>query len=140
MNLFMESEPFTLLLCRLLLGVLFLFQGYEKIFKFKISGVESVYKADLVKRGIPAFLIRPSIFISSWLEFLGGIMLIPGLFTYVTLGVLGINLIGAAVAFSMARPMWDMQYFFPRFALLIFLLIAPHTWNVYSFDYLFNLL
>lgn len=139
MNQILEWEAFALLLSRILLGVLFLFQGYDKLFKFKISGVESVYKPELVRRGIPVFLIRPSIFISSWIEFLGGIFMIPGLFTPVVLAVLGLNLIGAAIAFSVVRPMWDMQYFFPRFALLIFLLIVPSSWNIYSLDYYINM-
>lgn len=139
MNQILEWEAFAVLLSRILLGVLFLFQGYDKLFKFKISGVESVYKPELVRRGIPGLLIKPSIFISSWIEFLGGILLLPGLFMQPVLAILGLNLIGAAIAFSIARPMWDMQYFFPRFALLIFLLIAPTSWNIYSLDYYLNI-
>ncbi|MBS1764873.1 MAG: DoxX family protein [Bacteroidetes bacterium] len=135
----LNLSSFAVLLVRVLLGILFLFQGYEKIFKFKISGVESVYKSDLIKRGIPAFLIRPSIIISSWIEFVCGILLIPGLFTSYALMLLGLNLIGAAVAFSVVRAMWDMQYFFPRFLFLVFLLIVPSASDIYSLDNLFCL-
>ncbi len=133
-----QPQALAILICRLILGILFLFQGYEKIFRFGISGVENIYSSELIKKGIPSGFIRASIFLSSWIEFLGGILLIAGIWKYYTLAILGLNLTMASLAFSVMRPMWDMQHVFPRLMMLLLLLIAPPSWDIYSIDYIFN--
>ena len=62
-----------------------------------------------------------------------------GLFKYIALYMLGINLLVAAVVFSLIKPMWDMQYYFPRLVLVIALLLLPGDWDILTVDYLLKL-
>jgi uncharacterized membrane protein YphA (DoxX/SURF4 family) len=77
---------------------------------------------------------------TSFVELLGGLLLITGLFTNYTLVALGLDLVLVAFAFSLLRPMWDMQHVFPRLLLVFILLILPDGYNRISLDYLFGLL
>ena len=43
-------------------------------------------------------------------------------------------MIGASLAFSIMRPMWDLQHVFPRLALLVAVLILPEAWDLISID------
>jgi putative oxidoreductase len=71
-------------------------------------------------------------------EFAGGIALILGFYTNYALYLLGIDLLLAAFAFSLLQPMWDMKHLFPRFILVITLLLLPDAWNKFSIDFLIN--
>ena len=74
-------------------------------------------------------------YFTSYVELIGGFFLIIGFLKYYSLYLLGINLLVASFAFSITKPMWDMQFVFPRILLLLFLLIVPSNWDVISVDY-----
>jgi uncharacterized membrane protein YphA (DoxX/SURF4 family) len=131
-----NTQIFIACCCRILLGILFFFQGYEKLFRFKVKGVAAVYNELLQKTGLPPRIISICILFNSIIEFIGGLFLIGGIFTTLTLYMLGINMVAVAFFFSLIRPMWDLQYFFPRFVLLMFLLLLPETWQILSIDYM----
>jgi hypothetical protein len=61
-------------------------------------------------------------------------LLIFGLFEYVALILLGINLITAAIGFGLNTPMWDSKYVFIRLVLILLLLLTPQDWHVWSLD------
>jgi uncharacterized membrane protein YphA (DoxX/SURF4 family) len=124
------------LFLRVFAGILFLFQGYDKLFKVKISGVIDTFKADAGRQHIPGFLVTSMAYYTSIVEFLGGLLLIFGLFTTYTLYLIGIDLLLVCFAFSFMQPMWDMKHVFPRFILVIILLILPSEYNNFSFDHL----
>lgn len=129
-----SPEVFAVFLCRVILGILFLFQGYEKLFTIGITKVTEIYRSELVKKGFPLSVVKPLLTLSSFIEFAGGFLLIIGLFKYYSLYLLGLNMIGASLAFSIMRPMWDLQHVFPRLALLVALLILPEAWDLISID------
>ena len=123
------------LIARLFLGFLFFFQGYDAVFKVKISGVLQEIEAPMLTIGVPRVFITAGAYFTSYVELIGGFLLIIGFVKYYILYLLGMDLIIASIAFGIMKPMWDMQYVFPRLALLLFLLIAPAGWDVLSVDF-----
>lgn len=134
------SSNFSLaeLIIRIILGVLLFSQGYDKIFKVKISGVIQTFEHPMEFK-IPHFFLVLSSYFTSYIEFLGGLLLIVGLAKDIVLPLIGLDFILVAVAFSIIKPMWDMQFYFPRLILLLILLILPESHDPYSLDHILNL-
>ena len=86
---------------------------------------------------MPRFLIVLATWFTAYTELICGFLLIIGLFESIALFLLGLNLIVAAIGFSINTPMWDSKYVFPRLVLLLLLLIVPNTWDAWSLDSLF---
>ncbi|MEP7265027.1 MAG: DoxX family protein [Bacteroidota bacterium] len=130
-----EPHSAAALLTRLFLGILFLFQGYDKVFTIKIAGVIEEFRYELNKKHIPLAAVRTGAWITSLIELAGGALLILGIAKYTVLYFLAADIIMVSIAFSIIRPMWDLQFVFPRLLLLILLLILPAEWDVLSVDY-----
>src|SRR6476659_8573984 len=105
-------------LVRAFTGIIFLFQGYDKLFKVKISGVVETFKYQAEKQHIPNFFLQLMATYSSVIEFLGGLLLIFGFFKNIVLSLLGTDLLLVAAAFSMLEPVWDMKHVYPRLVLI----------------------
>ena len=139
MTLIEFHESAAALLPRLFLGILFISQGYDKAFRVKIRGVVDAYEppADL------HHISHKALWVSAWfttaVELLGGLLLFLGLFRYLAMYVLGIDLLLASLAFSLVRPIWDLKHVFPRILLLTLLLLMPPAWDVISVDHLLGL-
>lgn len=122
-------------IARVFLGLLFFFQGYDAVFRVKIKNIIHTFENGFSQNGIPsAFTIAASWF-TSISALIGGALLIPGLYNYAALSLLGLNLLIAAIGFGINVPVWDTRHVFPRLILLIFLLIVPQSWHVFSLDY-----
>ncbi|HXU26596.1 MAG TPA: DoxX family protein [Bacteroidia bacterium] len=126
-------------LIRMFVGILFLFQGYDKIFKIKISGVVDTFLEEAEHIHIHKPLVTLFTYCTSFIELICGALLIIGLFTNYALLALGFDLVLVCFAFSIIRPMWDMQYVFPRLLLITFLLFLPNEYNKIALDYLLNI-
>ena len=127
-------QEVAILIARLFLGFLFFFQGYDAVFKIKIKNVIITYQNTFQRNGITTILTICGAWFTSCSALIGGLLLIVGLFEYIALYLLGINLIITAIAFGMNTPMWDTRFVFPRLILLLLLLIVPPNWNIYSID------
>lgn len=139
MNLILEYKfQFAELLIRLFLGMLFLVQGYDKLFNIKMSNVINTFMEKSFRHHIARPLIVAISYFTSIVEFVGGIFLILGLFTNYAVCILGIDLLLVSLAFSIMNPLWDMKHVFPRFILIILLLFLPLENGTISLDYLFN--
>ena len=123
---------------RTLAGILFLFQGYDKLFKIKMAGVIEIFTADAEKNHIPHSMLSIVAYVTSILEFFGAIFLLFGFYTTFALYALGFDLLLVSLAFSFMKPMWDMKFMLPRFTLVIFLLCMPDEYRIFSLDYLFK--
>ena len=130
-------EIVAVVIARVFLGLLFFFQGYDAVFNVKIKHVVQTYQASFSHHGIPKFLLVGASWFTSCTALIGGFLLIVGLFEYSVLYLLGINMIIASIGFGINTPMWDLRFVFPRLLVLLFLLLVPQGWNVWSFDYLF---
>lgn len=111
---------------RCFLGILFVFQGYDKLFVVKIKNVINAFHNEADRKHIPQFLLTFTSYFTSITEFIGGLLLITGLFHQFVPVVLAINLLIVAFAFSFLRPMWDMQHVFPRVILLTLTLLLSN--------------
>lgn len=90
------GKDFGLLMLRLALGVLFVYQGYGKL-----TGIEGT-TGFFDSLGIPAAGVMA--YAVALVEFLGGIMLILGVFTCYTAGVLAIVMIVALLTAHLGQP------------------------------------
>lgn len=124
------------LLVRVFAGILFFYQGYDKLFRIKIPGVISAFAADADRYHVPRPLLSLVAYYTSIIEFVGGAMLVLGLFTSYALYALGLDLVLVCLAFSYMTPMWDLKHVFPRLVLLLILLLFPPEYQYYSLDYL----
>lgn len=124
---------------RIIAGVLFFFQGYDKVFHVGLSEIRQMMQASLGNRRIPDSLINFIATFTSWIELLCGFLLIVGLLKYFAIYLLCVNLIIVVFGFSISKPMWENNHVFIRLLLLLILLITPVEWDLFSLDYLFAL-
>lgn len=111
---------------RCLLGILFLFQGYDKLIVVKIKNVVNAFHNETDRKHIPEFLLIFTSYFTSLTEFFGGILLVVGLFHQIVPIILAVNLLVVTFAFSFIRPMWDLQHVFPRVILLTLILLLSN--------------
>jgi uncharacterized membrane protein YphA (DoxX/SURF4 family) len=133
------NSIFVFLFVRVFLGILFFAQGYDKIFRIGVHNVVETFDNPLENRKIPKWMIISAVEYTSYVELIGGILLTVGFLTNFVLYLLGLDLIMVCIAFSVLKPLWDMQFVFPRLLLLILLSIIPCNWNVVSLDYILHL-
>jgi|SRR6185436_11591650 len=116
-------------------GILFLFQGYDRAFNMKAAEIVSAFQTDFVKKIMPHALLRFSVHLSAYIELICGLMLLVGFQRDIALYVLAAEMIFVTIAFCLIQPMWDMQFFLPRFIFVIALLLLPSSWDFYSLDH-----
>lgn len=126
------------LFVRLFTGILFFFQGYDKVFKVKINGVIAVFNENAQQDHVPHFILVWMSYLTSFIELIGGVLLFLGLFNAWATTFLCVDLLLVSAAFSITKPMWDTKHVFARFVLLIFLLSIPEEWHHYSLDHYIN--
>lgn len=127
----------AIMIARVFLGFLFLFQGYDAIVNIGMKTVINTYQERFVNKGIPRLLTSFVGLYTSYTELICGGLLIFGLFEFPALYLLGINLIIAGIGFGMNQPLWDTRNVFPRLTLLLLLLMTPPEWHSLSLDQLF---
>lgn len=137
-TLIQNHYTIAVLIARFFLGFLFFFQGYDAIVRVGIKNVIETFHIPLSAKGIPKTFTVIGVWFTSYIQLIGGLLLIIGFVKYYVLYLLGIDLIVASIAFGFIKPMWDMQFVFPRMVILIFLLIVPSQWDVFSVDYFWS--
>ncbi|RFC54737.1 DoxX family protein [Brumimicrobium aurantiacum] len=122
---------------RMLLGLIFLMQGFGKIFSW---GMDNVINAPFFKGTfediLPAYLINITAYYTSYIELIGGALLVLGLKTNYALYALASVLIIVTFGHGLAEPIWDLSHVMYRTILLVALLMIPRTWDKLSIDYL----
>ncbi len=134
--IYQYHEVAATFLARVFLGSLFFFQGYDAVFNVKIKNIIYTYNRTFLNKGIPKFITVWASWYTSCSSLIGGVLLVIGLYEYLALYILGINLLISAIGFGIHTPMWDTRFVFPRLLLLTFLLIVPAEWNLWSLDHL----
>jgi uncharacterized membrane protein YphA (DoxX/SURF4 family) len=133
----MTNKHVALLTLRLLLGFIFLMQGYGKVFSW---GVENLYAMDFFhgtfKEMLPDSLIMATAYYTSYVELIGGFLLILGLFRDYTLYALASVLIIVSIGHGMAEAIWDLSHVMYRTMLLVTILLLPKAWDRFSIDHL----
>ena len=85
-------------------------------------------------------MVKFSAYFTSYVEFICGFLLVVGFMKYFSLYLLGIDLIIVSFGMSVINPVWNMELVFPRFLLLLFLLIYPGEYDLISIDNLLTYL
>src|ERR1700733_1427531 len=94
------NKALALFVIRIVAGILFFSQAYDRLFHVRIEGVLNAFGDSLTRRKIPRSFQRFVVVLSSYTKLAGGMLLVLGLFKYIALYALGINLLFAAIAFS----------------------------------------
>lgn len=122
---------------RVLLGVIFFWQGYGKVFDI---GVDSMYQGyflgqlQLGETFLPEWLIQLTAYFTSYAELIGGALLTLGLFRYVTYCTLALVLLIVSFGHGAVEPIWDLQHVIFRAALLLPLFLIPQAWDRWNLD------
>lgn len=128
------SHHIALLTIRVVAGILFFAQGYDKLFVLGINRVKEPFTIAFQKAHIPDGLLRGAITVSTLIEFICGLLLIAGLFRDYSVYLLLLNLVGVAAGFCLVQPVWDLQHYFPRLVLLILILLLPPEWDAWRLE------
>lgn len=137
MELF-ENYHYTagITVARIFLGFLFLFQGYDAVFNIGLKQVTDTYQEKFGPKGIPRFLTGLTARYTSFTALICGVLVIFGMFEFLSLYLLGLNLIITGIGFGMNQPLWDTRHVLPRIALLLLLLLTPLEWHSFTLDHL----
>ncbi len=130
-----SPESIAGLLVRVFTGILFFFQGYDKVFRMGVKQVYSTISPSYINAGVPAVIVKFTSYLTSYIELTGGLLLILGLAKYYAIYALGFDLVIVAIGMSFLNPVWDLQHVFPRFLLLLFLLIYPGSLDIIGLDH-----
>jgi putative oxidoreductase len=124
---------------RIIAGILFFFQGYDKVFNVGMAELKRTINAGFGGNKLPASLIGIIAVFTSYTELICGFLLIIGFFKYFALYLLCLDLLVVSFGFSMTKPMWEPINVFSRLLLILILLLTPIEWDKFSIDYLFEL-
>jgi len=102
------------LFTRALLGIIFLMQGYGKIFVFTVPKVYSMFFKDIDKPFLPKWLLCATAYYTSYIELIGGFLLIIGLFRQAALYLLAADLLIVSYGHGLLEPIWDLQHVIPH--------------------------
>jgi len=127
-----------LLTIRLLLGFLFFFQGYGKVFKFGVDNVYNNFFKKAYEELLPDFINFGAAYYTSYIELIAGFLLIIGLKRDWALYALGSVLVIVTFGHGLAEPIWDASHVLVRAVFLIPLLLLPKDWDKYTVDYFLN--
>lgn len=128
------NKKVALLTIRLLLGFIFFFQGFGKIFKFGVDNVYNNFFAKTYEGILPEFLLQGTAYYTSYVEFLGGLLLIIGFKRDYTLYALASVLIIVTFGHGLVEPIWDLSHVMYRAILLLSLLLLPKEWDAYQLE------
>lgn len=120
---------------RWLLGILFFFQAYDRIFRIGLKEAANIIYYQNTEQRLPFFIVQTGIYITSYIELISGILLFLGIFRDIALYVLCLDMLVAASGFSFLKPMWDMKHFFPRFILIAIQLFLPSSSYVIALEH-----
>lgn len=133
----MDQQTFNravgLFLIRVVLGLIFLMQGYGKVFSW---GIDNVYANAFAsyEGKLPVFILWITAYFTSYAELTGGLLLTIGLLRYRAAYLLGIVLVIVTFGHGLSQPIWDLQHVFPRTILLAAFLLLPASWDKWHFD------
>ena len=117
---------------RVLLGLIFLMQGYGKVFSF---GMDALYQSFApYEQKLPKFLVVFAAYFTTYAELIGGLLLVLGLFRNYALYALGAVLLIVSFGHGLSQPIWDLSHVFPRAVLLIALLVMPQDWDQWQVE------
>ncbi len=119
---------------RTLLGLVFLMQGFGKVFNWGVDGVYQNAFSGFEETWIPELLLKATAYFTSYAELLGGLLLVLGLFRHGTYLLLATVLLVVAYGHGLESAIWDLHHVFFRGTLLASLFLLPQKWDKWHLD------
>lgn len=119
---------------RTLLGIIFLMQGYGKIFTMGIPYVYDRFFKVFEDGFLPKWLIVSAAYYTSYAELIGGLLLVAGLFRIYAMFLLALDLLIVSFGHGLLEPIWDLGHVVPRAILLSALFLLPSSWDSWNAD------
>ncbi|MGB0929823.1 MAG: DoxX family protein [Chitinophagales bacterium] len=133
-----KNRNTALLFIRLLLGIIFLLQGYGKVFSIGVDNLYNSFFIDYENTFLPVWLLTLTAYYTSFAELIGGALLVLGLFRNFALYMLASVLLIVSFGHGLMMPIWDLQHVLFRAILLIPLLLLPEEWDNWQLQNLMN--
>jgi len=119
---------------RVLLGIIFLMQGYGKVFSLGVNKVYEMFFKSFETTFLPKWLILSTAYYTSYIETIGGFLLIIGLYRKYALYLLAVDLLIVSFGHGLMEPIWDLSHVIPRAILLAALFLLPAGWDKWNAD------
>ena len=123
---------------RVLLGVIFMMQGWGKIMTF---GMDKLYQngfASFEETFLPVFIIKFTLYFTTYVELIGGFLLVIGLFRKYAYYAFVLVLLIVSFGHGLQSPIWDLQHVIFRTILVGACLIIPTEWDQLQVDRFFR--
>ena len=134
----LRNQQVAVLTMRLLLGFIFFFQGFGKVFKFGLDAVYNGFFKSSYAELLPDFLLLFTAYYTSLIELIGGFLLIIGFKRDITLYFLASVLVIVTFGHGLKEPIWDLSHVMYRAILLVGLLLLPKNLDQFSIDGFIN--
>lgn len=119
---------------RLILGSLFFFQGFGKMFTWGIEVVYQQFFLETYGSILPEFILKATAYYTSFVELIAGALLIIGFQKRIAGYALASVLVLVTIGHGLATPIWDEAHVLTRLLLLVGLLLLPEDWDRWSLD------
>ncbi len=133
-----RNQQVAVFTIRLILGFIFFFQGFGKIFKFGMDAVYKNFFQSSYSELFPDFLLLFTAYYTSFVELIGGFLLIIGFKRDIVLYFLASVLVMVTFGHGLKDPIWDLSHVMYRTILLVSLLLLPNHYDKFSIDTLIN--
>jgi uncharacterized membrane protein YphA (DoxX/SURF4 family) len=131
------NRKIGVLTLRLLLGLIVLMQGFGKVFTWGVGNVYNMpFFHDTYKDYLPDFIIQATAYYTSYVELIGGALIVIGFKRDYALYAIASVLVIVTFGHGLSEPIWDLSHVMYRAILLITLLLLPKNWDQLSLDYL----
>ncbi len=119
---------------RIFLGIIFFMQGFGKIFTWGVPRVYDMFFQEFENTFLPKWLIISTAYFTSYVEWIGGFLLIIGLFRKYAMYLLALNILIVSFGHGLKEPIWDLSHVMPRSILLLALFLLPAEWDKWNLD------
>ncbi|CAA0250616.1 conserved membrane hypothetical protein [Tenacibaculum maritimum] len=129
-----KNKQIAVTIIRLILGFIFFFQGFGKVFKFGLYNVYTNFFLASYREILPDFLLLFTAYYTSIIELVAGFLLIIGFKRDMALYALASVLVIVTIGHGLKEPVWDLSHVMYRTILLVSLLLLPTELDFFSID------
>ena len=133
----MERAAVTFFI-RVLLGIIFFMQGLGKLTNW---GFENLYNngfKSFEDTFLPTFIIKFAAYYTTYVELIGGFLLIIGLGRKYAMLALALVLLIVSFGHGLQSPVWNVTDVLFRSILLAPLMLFPQDWDKWHLDHFLN--